>query len=78
MRQLLMIGGMLLGLLSRSAWAGPVHCTTHEDPAFKRWVTECTDGSRAVTRYDEQFQRWRTEVTKPGGASQAAEEPCHH
>jgi hypothetical protein len=65
-----MIGGMLLGLLSSSACAGPVHCTTREDLAFKHWMTECSDGSQAVTRYNEQVKQWRTEVTQPGAASQ--------
>lgn len=49
-----------------SALAGdPVHCTTREDRQFRRWVTTCTDGSRAVSKWDEQFQRWRTDITKP-------------
>jgi len=47
-----------------------VHCTTREDLAFKHWMTECSDGSQAVTRYNEQVKQWRTEVTKPGAASQ--------
>ena len=55
--------------------AGAVTCHTYQDVAWQRWVTECSDGSEAVTRYDEQGKRWRTEVTKPGVASQAAEEP---
>ncbi len=44
---------------------GSAHCTTREDPAFQRWVTECTDGARAVTRYDEAFKRWQTDVVRP-------------
>jgi hypothetical protein len=36
--------------------AGTVHGTTREDPQFKQLVTECTDGSRALTRYDEPFK----------------------
>ena len=55
--------------------AGAVTCHTYQDVAWQRWVTECSDGSRAVTRFDEQVKRWRTEVTKPGVASQAAVEP---
>ena len=55
-----------LGLASASL-AGTVHCTTREDPAFNRLVTECSDGSRAVTRYDEQFNKWRTEITLAPG-----------
>jgi hypothetical protein len=73
------ISTALLALLSGSGWSCPtVRCTTCEDQAFQRWVTECSDGSQAVTHYDEQVKRWRTEVTKPGAASQAAEEPCQH
>jgi hypothetical protein len=46
-----------------SALAGdPVHCTTREDCQFKRLMTECTDGTRAMSRYDAQFQRWRTDI----------------
>jgi hypothetical protein len=75
MRQM-MSSTALLVLLSGSGWSGPtVHCTTREDQAFQRWVTECSDGSRAVTRYDEQVKQWRTEVTKLGAAIQAAKEP---
>jgi hypothetical protein len=29
--------------------AGTGHCTTREAPQFKQLVTECTDGSRALT-----------------------------
>jgi hypothetical protein len=50
-----------------SALAGdPVRGTTREDRQFKRLLTTCNDGSRAVSRYDEQFERWRTEITKQG------------
>ena len=58
-----------LGVIS-PAGADSVHRTTREDPQFKRLVTTCTDGSRAVTRYDHQFKRWRTEVITPGAAEQ--------
>jgi hypothetical protein len=44
---------------------GTARCTTREDPALQRWVTECTDGARAITKYDEQFQRYRTDVITP-------------
>jgi hypothetical protein len=55
---------LLLALIS-PARSSTTHCTTREDPAFKRWVTECTDGSRAVTRYDEAFKTYRTDVITP-------------
>jgi len=55
-----------------------VDCTTRYDAAFDRYVTECTDGSRAVTRYDKQFQRWRTDVTKPGAASKESKDVEKH
>jgi hypothetical protein len=68
-----------LGLsLALANHAGAVTCHTYQDVEWQRWVTECSDGSRAVTRYDEQVKQWRTEVTKPGAASQAAEEPYQH
>lgn len=75
--RVLALAGML-AWFCRTAWANTMQCTTREDPVLQRWVTECSDGSQAVTRYDEQFKQWRTEVTKPGAASQAAEEPCKH
>jgi hypothetical protein len=50
-----------------SALAGDhVPCTTREDRQFKRLITTCTDGSRAVSRYDAQLKRWRTDVTTRG------------
>jgi hypothetical protein len=52
-------------LLAPIAHAGDVRCTTREDPALKRWVTECTDGARAVTRWDAGLQRYYTDITKP-------------
>ena len=60
-----------LGVMN-PAMASTVYCTTREDQAFKRLVTTCSDGSRAVTRYDRQFDRWRTEIVKPGKAGEAA------
>ena len=54
-------------LEDRTTLAGdPVRCTTRDDAQFKRLITECTDGSRAVSRYDAQLKRWRSEITKPG------------
>jgi hypothetical protein len=64
MRSLMLAALGLLALASAGA-ASTTHCTTREDPAFKRWVTECSDGSRAVTRYDETFNRYRTDVITP-------------
>jgi hypothetical protein len=37
-----------LGVIS-PAMAASVHCTTREDPQFKRPGTTCSKGSRAVT-----------------------------
>jgi hypothetical protein len=45
------------------AMAGTVHCTTRQDPQFKRLVTTRSDGNRAVTRDDEELQRWNTQIT---------------
>ncbi len=57
--------------LARQSFQGEVQ-GAHVGKAFRgrnrtgpRLVTECTDGSRAVTQYDAQFQRWRMEVVKP-------------
>jgi ferric-dicitrate binding protein FerR (iron transport regulator) len=67
MRQM-MSSTALLVLLSGSGWSGPtVHCTTREDQAFQRWVTECSDGSRAVTRYDEQVKPMAHRGHETGG-----------
>jgi hypothetical protein len=60
----LLITALLLALVS-PALGSTTHCTTREDPAFKRWVTECSDGSRSVTRYDEAFKRFQTDVVTP-------------
>ena len=63
---LLTLSLSLLTLLASAAWASNrVQCTTRWDEAFQRYVTECTDGSRAITRYDAGFQRWRADITKP-------------
>jgi hypothetical protein len=61
---------VLLTLAPLIAHAGDVRCTTREDPPFKRWLTECTDGARAITRYDA-FKRYRTDVTKPPQGNKA-------
>jgi hypothetical protein len=54
-------------LEDRTALAGdPFRCTTRDDAQVKRLITECTDGSRAVSHYDAQLKRWRFEITKPG------------
>jgi hypothetical protein len=58
--------------------AGTVHCTTREDPQFKRLVTTCNDGSRAVTHDDEPFKRWRTAIVKLGKAGEAAAKKAPH
>jgi hypothetical protein len=39
-------------------------CATREDTQAQRWVTTCTDGSRAVTKYDAQAQRWYTDIVR--------------
>jgi hypothetical protein len=53
-----------LSLAATSA-AETVHCTTREEPAFKRWVTTCTDGARSITRWNQAFKRWDTEIVTP-------------
>jgi hypothetical protein len=54
------------GLLTLASAAGSAtHCTTWEDQALHRWVTTCSDGSRAVTRYDDQLKRFSTDVITP-------------
>jgi hypothetical protein len=55
---------LFFGLVT-GAWAGGTTCTTRDQADFRRYVTECRDGSRSVTRYERDFKRWRTEVTKP-------------
>jgi hypothetical protein len=54
-------------ILLMVTWAsvGTVQCTTREDTEPKRWVTTCTDGARAITRYDEELQRWNTQIITP-------------
>jgi hypothetical protein len=55
-----------LGIPATALPGDPVRCTTREDAQFQRLFTECTDGSRAVSRYDAQLKRWRSRITKPG------------
>jgi hypothetical protein len=58
-------------LLAPLAYAGDTTCCiTREDPELRRWITECTDGSRSVSRWDAGLQRWQTDVTKPPQANQ--------
>ena len=56
---------MLLLSLATASTADTVHYTTREEPAFKRWVTTCTDGARSITRWDEAFKRWQTDIVTP-------------
>jgi hypothetical protein len=51
--------------LATASLAETVHCTTREEPAFKRWVTTCTDGARSITRWNQAFHRWDTEIVTP-------------
>jgi hypothetical protein len=60
----LLITALLLALVS-PALGDTTHCTTREDRALHRWVTECSDGSRSVTRYDDQLKRFYTDVVTP-------------
>jgi hypothetical protein len=64
MRRIVGITLLFLGLATASA-AETVHCTTREEPAFKRWVTTCTDGARSMTRWNQAFKRWDTEIVTP-------------
>jgi hypothetical protein len=56
---------VLLTLAPLIAHAGAVRCTTREDPGLQRSVTECTDGSRAISKWDAGLQRWQSNVVKP-------------
>jgi hypothetical protein len=51
--------------LATASLAETVHCTTREEPAFKRWVTTCTDGACSITRWNQAFKRWDTEIVTP-------------
>jgi hypothetical protein len=42
-----------------------VRCTTREEIELNRLVTECRDGSRAITRYDEALKQWDMQVITP-------------
>jgi hypothetical protein len=44
---------------------GTAHCTTRFDAAFQIWLTTCSDGARAITKYDKAFKRYRTDVVRP-------------
>lgn len=55
---------LMLALVS-PALADTARCRTRSDEAFKRWRTECTDGSRAITTYDEAFKQYRTDIISP-------------
>jgi hypothetical protein len=56
----------VLGIPATALAGDPVRWTTREDAQFNRLITECTDGSRAVSRYDAQLKRWHSEITKLG------------
>jgi hypothetical protein len=64
MRSLIVAAVFMLALAGAGA-ASTTTCTTREDPAFKRWVTECSDGARAATRYDAAFKRYQTDIVWP-------------
>jgi hypothetical protein len=61
----LMLAALLMLALVSPALGCTTHCTTREDPAFKRWMTECSDGSRSVSTYDSGLKRWDTRVITP-------------
>ena len=56
--------GLMLALASPSL-ADMATCRTRYDEPFKRCVTECRDGARAITRYDAPFKRYQTDVITP-------------
>jgi hypothetical protein len=64
MSTIIMLAGWLM-LTPLMAYAGDVRCTTREDPELQRWLTECSDGARAITRYDEAFKRYQTDIVRP-------------
>jgi hypothetical protein len=64
MRRIIVAMGLMLALASITR-TETASCTTRYDDAFKRWVTECSDGARAITRYDEQFKRYQTDIITP-------------
>lgn len=67
-----MIVFALLTLMPLIADAGGTgRCTTREDPALKRWVTECTDGARAITKWDNGLQRYTTDIVREPQGKQA-------
>jgi hypothetical protein len=70
MRKIILAGVFILAL-ARPTLADTARCTTREDPPFKRWLTTCTAGSRAVTKSDEAFKRYRTDVSTPPKSDKA-------
>jgi hypothetical protein len=73
--RLILMLWVLLGVgLAQTRAPETVRCTTREDHAFKRLITTCSDGSRAVTWDDEPFKGWRTEVIEPGTAEKEMNE----
>ena len=54
----------LLTLASIANAGGTTHCTTRYDGGLKLWRSECSDGSRAITRWDAGLRRYYTDVTK--------------
>jgi hypothetical protein len=61
---------IILALVS-AVLADTARCRTCYDEAFKRWLTECTDGSRAITKYDAPLNRYRTDVMTPPQSDKA-------
>ena len=57
----------ILLALTTPAWAGPVRCTTDEEPALQRRQTVCSDGSRATSSWSPSLQHWQTTITPPPG-----------
>lgn len=64
MKRALVITG-LLTMLATWASAELKTCTTTYDEQAKRWLTKCSDGSRAVTTYDDQAKRFYTKEIVP-------------
>jgi hypothetical protein len=59
--------GLLLLALASPARAGPVRCTTVEEPTMTRLQTLCDDGTRATSTWSPTLQQWTTTVTPPPG-----------
>jgi hypothetical protein len=61
-------GLVLLALaLASPAGAGPVRCTTVEEPTLNRLQTICSDGTRAVSTWSPTLQQWTTTILPPPG-----------